>query len=79
MQVDITLAWPTWTDFAYECGLSRLWGGLHFMSAIEASREFAPKIGKKAYKFVTRHIEGNVAPLPPAPADSWWEQPSSAM
>lgn len=41
------------------------------MSAMESSREFAPKIGKKTYKLVTRHIERNVAPLPPAPADSW--------
>jgi len=64
-QEDITLGpWQAWSDFAYDCGLSRLWGGLHFLSAIEASREFGPEIGELAYKFVTRHIEGNVGSLP---------------
>jgi VCPO second helical-bundle domain/Domain of unknown function (DUF6851) len=62
---DITLGpWATWTDFANECGLSRLWGGLHFRAAIEASRQFGPQVGELAYEFVTQHIEGNARPLP---------------
>ncbi len=27
--------WPTWTAFETDCGLSRLWGGVHFRPAIE--------------------------------------------
>lgn len=57
---DITLGpWATWTDFADDCGLSRLWGGLHFRAAIEASRVFGPQVGELAYQFVQRHIDGS--------------------
>jgi hypothetical protein len=56
---DITLGpWATWTAFAEDCGLSRLWGGLHFRAAIEASRVFGPQVGELAYQFVQRHLEG---------------------
>ena len=63
---DITLGpWATWTEFANDCGLSRLWGGLHFRAAIEASRQFGPQVGELAYEFVTEHIEGHAPVYPP--------------
>jgi hypothetical protein len=27
---DIVLSWATWTDLERDCGLSRIWGGVHF-------------------------------------------------
>ncbi len=61
---NITLGpWGTWTDFAHECGISRLWGGLHFLSAIEASRQFGPQVGELAYQFVMHHIDGTAPPI----------------
>jgi hypothetical protein len=55
------------SHFAHDCWLSRLWGGLHFMGAIQGSRKFGPKVGERAYEFVTRHMTGNVAALPYGP------------
>jgi hypothetical protein len=62
---DIVLGpWATWTDFATDCGLSRLWGGVHFPAAIAAARPIGSTIGELAYQFVRRHIDGNPPPLP---------------
>jgi hypothetical protein len=62
---DITLGpWATWTSFENECGLSRLWGGVHFRPAIEEGAPIGRAIGELAYQFVSRHIEGNAPPLP---------------
>jgi hypothetical protein len=53
---DITIGWATWTDFARDCGLSRLWGGVHFRAAIDAGDKLGRRIGNVAYAFVRRHI-----------------------
>ncbi len=50
--------YATWTQFEEECGVSRVWGGTHFMAAIEASQEFCPQFGDMAYEFVSSHIAG---------------------
>jgi hypothetical protein len=60
----ITLGWSTWSDFERECGLSRLWGGVHFLSAIEAGHDLGRQIGNLAFEFVQAHIAGTA----PAPA-----------
>jgi hypothetical protein len=58
---DLSLGpWDTWTAFAHECGLSRLWGGVHFMAAITAGHDLCHPIGDLAYEFVQAHIDGNV-------------------
>ena len=55
---DIVLAWETWTDFATDCGLSRLWGGVHFAAAITAGGDLCRPIADRAYDFVQDHING---------------------
>jgi hypothetical protein len=55
---DTKLAWTTWTDFAKDCGMSRLWAGVHYLSAIKAGWNLGPKIAPLAYAFVQRHIKG---------------------
>jgi hypothetical protein len=61
---DIVLGpWATWTQFETECGLSRLWGGVHFRGAIVEGHPLGRAIGEQAYLFMKRHIEGNAAPL----------------
>jgi hypothetical protein len=62
---EITLGpWATWTEFETECGLSRLWGGVHFMAAIEEGKPLGKAIGEQAYWFVKGHIDGAVGALP---------------
>jgi hypothetical protein len=63
--VDITLGpWTTWSEFENECGLSRLWGGVHFRAAIEEGRPLGRAIGEIAYQYLKRHIDGQAPPLP---------------
>jgi hypothetical protein len=57
---DITLTWNTWTEFEQDCGLSRLWGGVHFRPSLKAGRDIGHAIGDLAYEFVQRHIKGDI-------------------
>ncbi|HEU5160466.1 MAG TPA: vanadium-dependent haloperoxidase [Streptosporangiaceae bacterium] len=56
---DLTLSWSTWTDFARDCGMSRLWGGVHFRASIESMNGFAPQFGERAHVFVQRKLNGD--------------------
>jgi hypothetical protein len=56
---DITLGpWATFSDFERDCGLSRLWGGVHFSSALSAGQQLCKPVGDLAFEFVDRHIRG---------------------
>ena len=50
--------WETWTDFAHECGVSRVWGGVHFLSSVTEGAALGTSIGATAHEFVMRHIDG---------------------
>jgi hypothetical protein len=54
------LHWPTWTDLVKDCGISRVWGGVHFRKTIERSIGFGEQFGDRAYEFMQRHINGDV-------------------
>ncbi len=55
---DIMVTFDTWTDLETRCGLSRYWGGVHFLPSIPAGQELGHRIANKAYKFVSRKIKG---------------------
>lgn len=58
---DIVLGpWNTWTDLERECGLSRLWGGVHFMPSITAGQSLGNRVGTRAYEFFQAHLSGDV-------------------
>ncbi|MFD7288593.1 vanadium-dependent haloperoxidase [Streptomyces sp. NPDC059863] len=57
---ETVLSWDSWTDWTRDCGLSRFWGGVHFMPAIEASWDMGRRIGDRAHEFVRAHIDGAV-------------------
>ena len=52
--------WATWTAYEDDCEMARLWGGVHFMSAVDAARELCEPIGDLAYEFLKQHIDGTV-------------------
>lgn len=52
------MSWATWTDFETDCGMSRYWGGVHFLSAVTAGQDIGKQIGDLAYEFVQDHIAG---------------------
>ncbi|WP_218105712.1 DUF6851 domain-containing protein [Micromonospora inyonensis] len=55
---DMTLSWSSLSDFASDCGQSRIWGGENFPSSVEAAKRYAPQIGDLAYDFVQRKLNG---------------------
>ena len=60
---DIVLHFDTWTQFEKTCGLSRVWGGVHFRAAITAGIDsrgtlIGHRVGDLAYDFVMAHIDG---------------------
>jgi len=55
---DIILAFPTWTDWETQCGLSRVWAGTHFVDAVTEGRALGRKFSKPAYDFVDFHVFG---------------------
>jgi hypothetical protein len=55
---DMTLDFPTFTDFEQACAMSRVWGGVHFKAAVEEGAKLCKPIGDLAYEFVERHIRG---------------------
>jgi hypothetical protein len=55
---DITLVFPTWSDFEHQCGLSRFWGGVHFMAAVTEGQDLGKRVGDQVFEFVQRHING---------------------
>ena len=56
----IALGWTTWDDFAYECGMSRLWAGVHFFDSIPAGQDIGDPIGTEAYDWLKSYIDGTV-------------------
>ena len=50
----------TFSDFAYQCGESRMWAGVHFQDAIDSIKPIATNIGKKAAELVLKHAKGEV-------------------
>ncbi|MFC9915234.1 vanadium-dependent haloperoxidase [Streptomyces sp. NPDC127197] len=57
---ELVLRFDTWTQFTQDCGLSRLWGGVHFMPSITAGWDVGRRVGDRAYEFVRKHIDGKV-------------------
>jgi hypothetical protein len=57
---DTALTFATWTKFETVCADSRVWAGVHFQAAVEASKPMCTRIGERAHRFVSRHIAGQV-------------------
>ncbi len=60
-RADMALTFETWSRFEQACGQSRLWGGVHFQSAIDVAKPICHHIGDRAYRFVAEHLAGRAA------------------
>jgi len=57
---DIVLGpFATFTEFESICGMSRFWGGVHFLSSLSAGANMCRPIGDSAYEFLLKHVHGN--------------------
>jgi hypothetical protein len=54
------LSLPTWTDFEDRCGISRMYAGVHFRSAVRPAQLLGREVGDIAYEFVKAHIDGTI-------------------
>ena len=73
-KTDIVLTFPTWTDFAQNCGQSRVWGGVHFQAAVDASAAICSEFGDMAYDYYSTIMDGSAELRPPSQAlnpDPW--------
>jgi len=55
---DFEMTFATWTEFSDICGLSRLWGGVHFRSAIEESQARCSVFGDLAADYIEALTDG---------------------
>ena len=53
------LGWSTWDEFADDCGISRLWAGVHFFDSIPAGQAIGDPIGAEAYEWLQAYIDGS--------------------
>ena len=49
------------SPFESTCGQSRLWAGVHYQAAINASKPMCKQIGDGAYQYLSRLIAGTAS------------------
>jgi len=57
----VTVFFPTFTEMANTCGLSRNWAGVHFLASIEESARVCPNIAEPAYKNLQKLLKGDIS------------------
>ena len=73
-EASLTLHFDTWTDFAENCGQARVWGGVHFPAAVDASAAICSQFGDLAFDYYATLMDGFAPLRRPAQAleaDSW--------
>jgi len=63
---ETTLRWETWSQFAADCGESRVWAGVHFSAAVEASQQLCDVFGESAFHYLEQLIDGSAPARPPS-------------
>ena len=58
----VTLTWPTFQDAAAQAGISRVYGGIHFLQANVASQVMGRQIGKSVWTKCLRMFNGETSP-----------------
>lgn len=55
---DIELHFATWTEFEEECAKSRVYAGVHFQAAVDASAEMCHAFGDMMYEYFVTLMDG---------------------
>jgi hypothetical protein len=63
---DITLQWATYRDASDQCGLSRIWGGIHVPFDDIPGRMIGTAVAAEAFTVAERYFAGTAPPPPPA-------------
>jgi len=67
---DSLLSFGTWTEFNDDCGRSRVWAGVHFTAAVEASQQVCDVFGDMAIDYLNALLDGSAVVRPPS-AGRW--------
>jgi hypothetical protein len=59
---DVVLQWATFSEAADQAGLSRRYGGIHFIEADMQSRAMGRLIGAQVWAKALRYFDGVAAP-----------------
>ena len=62
----VVIQYDTWGEFVQECGESRIWSGLHFESAVDASIQMCTDVGIQAYDYFETLLDGSADHRPPS-------------
>ena len=65
---DLTVTIDTWTELEQICGQSRVWAGVHFQAAVDASTEMCGEFGTKMFEYYLSLMDGTAAERGPAVA-----------
>jgi hypothetical protein len=63
---DTALFFPTWTEWENDCGQSRVWGGVHFQSAVDEALALCGVFGDMAYDYLVTLVDGTAPPRGPS-------------
>jgi hypothetical protein len=55
-KTNLHLLFPTWTEFERTCGLSRVWGGVHFSASLSAGRDIGRKVAAGAFAYFQNRV-----------------------
>ncbi len=69
--VDTQVHFATWSEFAADCGVSRVWAGVHFPAAVEASAAVCGSFGDLAYDYFVELEQGTAAERGPSVGRQW--------
>ncbi|MEM1310562.1 MAG: DUF6851 domain-containing protein [Cyanobacteria bacterium P01_H01_bin.153] len=62
-QADVTLAWETFSEAADEAGISRLYGGIHFVEGDINARILGQEVGAAVFETAQSFIKGQSQPF----------------
>ncbi|MDE0090265.1 MAG: hypothetical protein OXP12_02780 [Thaumarchaeota archaeon] len=65
---NLLISFNTWTEYKDACGDSRVWSGVHFRDAVDASLNLCGDVGVKAYEYFETLLDGTADLKRPAVA-----------
>ena len=68
---DTDLVFSTWTQFAADCGQSRVWAGVHFQSAVDESLSRCSVFGDLAFDYLNALRDGDAPKREPSIGRFW--------
>ena len=63
---DVVITYDTWTEYEQDCADSRVYGGVHFQAAVDASLDLCRDVGDAAWEYFGSLLDGTAQLRSPA-------------